>query len=1304
MSMPSTGPVGVASSSNDLGPIDHPLPPMVTYRHGWLWVAILLTAVKIWLTSGQTLFAIGPAVHDDRLFAELAEQLIKGNWLGSYNQFTLAKGPLYPIFIALVFWIGAPLLLAQQILYAAACATFTLTLGPWIRSAWSRCGIYLLLLWNPISFDAGNLSRLMRQNLYTPLALFAIAGLILFHTRRRQSAGRLVLPAILAGFSLGGFWLTREESIWLLPTIGLLCLGIILSLRHDLKKHWRTLTIGFGIFAFATALPSLTISTLNWKHYGWFGTVEFRASEFKDAYGALTRPLVGPTLKQVPVTRAMREAIYEVSPAFSKLRPFLEGSVGDHWADTIRFPAEDRQMRGGWFVWALRDAVAEAGLANDARTAMQFYQQIADEVNTACSDGRLSARGPRSGFIPELSTDLWRPLYNTTIEYTTYFGYFRGFTAYSPDSRGDYAELKVFRDLVGTRLSNAPRSPMPLAHEVKAVQDRKLGILQSFGLTFASLLSWIGPILLLVGAVRVIESIIDQRISYPLGLAGALISGCAAYLVINVLVHVTSFHNQSTAALAAAYPLYLAALALIAVDAWRSWRSARDVRSPQTQNSLPVSKLLWLTPLGISLIILAAQLCEIHLFGSDIPRHEQWVVEAQQIILPWLNGSLGLAGLFQSNLEHVPVWTRLLTWGEITFTGRWDPLFQMTVNAVFFACFAGLITRWSLRTFHPASAAVLTAFLLLCGALPYNWENVTWGYQSSYPLALLFLFLHAHGSCLNEPWTRRWWWAQGAAFAGLFTLSSMWLSPVVVIISSLWTKPRHFRDYTVPLGIGIVGAVIFLSNYLQLPHNGLAQHMSGSAITFWHSCLLLLGWPSPVPGALAIIQLPWLIHALRLRNSREASGSDHLIFALGLWNFLHVLLLAATKSGATGDLGSRYEYLLMVGLLAGAAATLRMIPQAPRIRTLYLTLGVFWGTLVVGGLVQRSVEGQARNFHRTAVQNAEARRSVVQHYLDHQNGPLLEDSSSRWLIYQDLETVARLLDDPSFQALLPASVNPRNAPDLFGRIARGLQSHWLGILGIGSLLTLVGFALLRHNATRHPRLPQIEGNNPWPWRISAGSAALSALLLFGWDSPFTLNPEKRWQRTLGADLALQNVSYYFVGTSPYKPERLHGAAPITPEILRNQFRGTAPDGPGYTGTVVSSIFQITQPWLIIPYAGYPIGHGNGLRLRIIDETGKEPVDEIGCPGPNSETIAYWTVDLRALQGRRAQIVLYDGRTDTEAWVAVAAPIPTAIPKLGGRLTKRLHRENFNAVHSGLFAILLISLSCATISRFTYRKS
>jgi hypothetical protein len=64
----------------------------------------------------------------------IAKALLSGNWLGPYDNTVLAKGPIYPIWIAIVSASGMPLLLAQHLLYVAACVLFVSAVKPLLRS------------------------------------------------------------------------------------------------------------------------------------------------------------------------------------------------------------------------------------------------------------------------------------------------------------------------------------------------------------------------------------------------------------------------------------------------------------------------------------------------------------------------------------------------------------------------------------------------------------------------------------------------------------------------------------------------------------------------------------------------------------------------------------------------------------------------------------------------------------------------------------------------------------------------------------------------------------------------------------------------------------------------------------------------------------------------------------------------------------------------------------------------------------------------------------------------------------------
>jgi hypothetical protein len=317
----------------------------------WLGMAVLLTTIKIWLTRGQGIFAIGSAGHDDRLFVELAQHLIRGEWLGPYNELTLAKGPLYSLFIAAAFLVGIPLFLAQQTFYAAACALVARSLRPAIPSAGIRFGLFALLLWNPMSYDMPGMGRILRQQIYGSLALMIFAGLIALYLRRREPSRRLVPWALLSGLSAGAFYLTREETIWIIPSLLLLAAAFVVSSWRESKilrlNAMRMTALGL----LAASLPVLAVSTLNKHYYGWFGTCEFRAEEFQDAYGAMLRVQAGPHMAYVPVTREAREAMARVSPKFAELQQQFTSGLALGWAQASEFfthlPPSEGQIGGG---------------------------------------------------------------------------------------------------------------------------------------------------------------------------------------------------------------------------------------------------------------------------------------------------------------------------------------------------------------------------------------------------------------------------------------------------------------------------------------------------------------------------------------------------------------------------------------------------------------------------------------------------------------------------------------------------------------------------------------------------------------------------------------------------------------------------------------------------------------------------------------------------------------------------------------------------------------------------------------------
>jgi hypothetical protein len=541
--------------------------------HGWILpsVAIALVLLKLWLVSAQTIQAIGNSPHDDRLFLNQAETILQGRWLGDYTVLTLAKGPFYPVFIACACLLHVPLFTAQQLLYAAGCGLVVRALRPHGLRDGFRLGLFAALLFNPVTYDANVLARVMRQDIISALTLLIMAGLLGLHFRREGPPRRMLPWSLLLGCSLAAFWLTREEGVWLLPALMLPWAGTVWSVVRGRAPGFVIRLTLLALPAVLWAAGMLAVSTLNWRHYGVFTTCEFRHPAFKAAYKALVRVKPAHWHPAIPVARETRKRIYAVSPAFAELKPHLEGQLGKNWAATSQqmthMPPAKRELAGGWFMWALRDAVHDSGHADTAVEAMAFYERLAAEVNSAF-DERLIEAGPRGiGFMPPWNKGYLRPVSDAFWGSVHYIFSPGTLGVHTPPSVGDAASLAMFADLTRGRLSPAEDSPsaLPAQDCSGGIRLRILGVI---GQVWAWMMPWAFGFGFITGLSSVVLSITRRRTNYFGLLWTGLLGSCVALALIVALFHSTSCPAIHQAYLTGGY----AFLVMLPFVGWLFWR------------------------------------------------------------------------------------------------------------------------------------------------------------------------------------------------------------------------------------------------------------------------------------------------------------------------------------------------------------------------------------------------------------------------------------------------------------------------------------------------------------------------------------------------------------------------------------------------------------------------------------------------------------------------------------------------------------------------------------------------------------
>jgi hypothetical protein len=362
--------------------------------------ALVVTAsllVKLWLTSN---IRIVPLLygHDMFNYIEHAKSIAQGQWFGPYDDTTLIKQPFFPIYLAAIRSAGLPLTIAHLLLYAIACLFACRAIRPLLKSQASLSLIFVGLYFNPFTYDL-NAWISNRSQVNPSLGLLVIACAFGMFVRRSRSVRDLIPWTIGLAISLPAFWLNREESAWIVPLLAIL-LGAYVW--HVSKAQTQLIPrLMLVLLPVATlAASAFAIMAMNEANYGWFTTLEMTSPEYVSAYNSFARISV-PAIPFVPVSTAALAIAYRVSPAARELQPELSVS---RWRKYTCLPAGVcSEIATAFFGWAFRDAVAGAGAYTSGATARAFYIKLSNEIDGACSAGKIRCRPKSTSPLPPIN-------------------------------------------------------------------------------------------------------------------------------------------------------------------------------------------------------------------------------------------------------------------------------------------------------------------------------------------------------------------------------------------------------------------------------------------------------------------------------------------------------------------------------------------------------------------------------------------------------------------------------------------------------------------------------------------------------------------------------------------------------------------------------------------------------------------------------------------------------------------------------------------------------------------------------------
>ncbi len=426
-------------------------------RAFWVLVVVVFAAKAVLGYAQNIYITVGGAPLDDELMFKAAQSISAGNWLGEYNYLTLSKQMFFAVWLAFCHAVHIPYLIAGQLLLCGAALAMAQAFAPVLRTCKSRFALFAALAFSPAAAASFTL-RVYRDNIFPSECILLFAGMIGAALRCKRGLRGYWPWLALAGVGLGTARITREDGIWLLP-FALVGTAVILVaiLREKGLDHKLVRCLAQAVPYGVLAAFVLTISAINYTHYGVFTTSDFSEGSFAAAYGAMTRVEHEEWKPLVPVPKDVREKLYDAVPQLQPLRYWLEEYVPFQ----IGFMSKEvGDYQAGSFYWVLRRAAQEEGIYETAAGAERYWQTVADAVNTAIDEGVLTASvGKRSSTTPIIRAEYVLPTLQETVRSFFYCLTFRDCSCYCSGegsmSQALPEDAKLYRDYLGNYVNYA---------------------------------------------------------------------------------------------------------------------------------------------------------------------------------------------------------------------------------------------------------------------------------------------------------------------------------------------------------------------------------------------------------------------------------------------------------------------------------------------------------------------------------------------------------------------------------------------------------------------------------------------------------------------------------------------------------------------------------------------------------------------------------------------------------------------------------------------------------------------------------
>jgi len=134
-------------------------------KNKFLIILCIITLIRFLISFNSPSLYISNLIYDDKLMVTQMTNILSGQYLGVYDDFSLIKGIVFPLLLSFCKNIHVTYSIMFTILYILSVIYFIKPFEKLIRNKYFMFIFYLLLLFNPITYSSELFQRLYRNSI-----------------------------------------------------------------------------------------------------------------------------------------------------------------------------------------------------------------------------------------------------------------------------------------------------------------------------------------------------------------------------------------------------------------------------------------------------------------------------------------------------------------------------------------------------------------------------------------------------------------------------------------------------------------------------------------------------------------------------------------------------------------------------------------------------------------------------------------------------------------------------------------------------------------------------------------------------------------------------------------------------------------------------------------------------------------------------------------------------------------------------------------------------------------------------------